>query len=183
MSTKFFYGNEKTNADRPEPWNYNMQNGFLAVRGTGAKHRVFCAVGKNYKPYQHLQSGDGFKCPRLVFDEQWSKIITTKKGGLILLPASKKANQLIMFITIRSGFRSGFSIIEAVGGEILLKQTSSKHCCETGHLIVRIDHPDGFAYTETGRKSTTGIVDVFSWSKGYHCMTTEKFHVWREEHK
>ena len=86
-----------------------------------------------------------------------------------------------MLITLQSGFRGGFSRVEAVGAEILSQNSSGGHCVVTGHLVVRLTHPNGFIYSETGRRCSNGTVEVFSWHD-YKTMPTAEFEEWLQTH-
>lgn len=164
MSIMFGYSSEKTNSFRPVPWHW-ISDPFPAYRGAGARHRGFLAVGREYAPvFENVSpSADGYSCPRVAFDTVRTKLIRTKeKGTLLLTPCSPEQDEQIMLVTLRGGFRGGYSRIEVVGGEILLQQDSNMHCCPTVHLVVRLADPNGYVFAETGRRSSTGLVEIFS---------------------
>ena len=54
------------------------------------------------------------------------------------------------------------------------------HCCPTAHLVVRITDPKGYVFAETGRRCSTGLVEIFAWDGRYNTMPTEEFEVWQE---
>jgi len=155
MSIKFHYSSEKTNSYRPAPWQWSTEK-FPAYRGNGWRHRGFLAVAKDYVPT--------FGSERSGFDSTPTKLIKTQaKGTLLLVPCSPEQDEQIMLITLRGGFRGGYSRIEAVGCEVLFQQTSGGHCVVTGHMIVRLTHPNGYVFAETGRRCSVGLVEDFSW--------------------
>lgn len=179
MSVMFGYSLEKTNSFRPVPWHWGVDP-FPAFRGAGAQHRGFLAVGREYAPVFDgaPPSADGYNCPRTALDTVRTKLVRTKeKGTLLLITCSPEQDEHIMLLTLRGGFRGGYSRIQVVGGEILLQQSSNKHCCPTAHLIVRLTDPNGYVFAETGRRSSAGLVEIFSWD-GYKTMPTEEFEVW-----
>lgn len=180
MSVKFLYSSEKTNSFRPTPWHWSTEK-FPAYRGNGWRHRGFLAVGKDYLPQfvDTAPSADGYGCARVSFEPSASKIIKTQaKGTLLLVPCLPEQDEQILLITLRGGFRGGYSRIEAIGCEVLSQETSGGHCVVTGHMVVRLTHPNGYVFAETGRRCSTGLVEVFSWD-GYKTLPTEEFEVWR----
>jgi len=175
----FGYSSEKTNSFRPVPWHWSVDP-FPAFRGAGARHREFLAVAREYVPVFDGAPplADGYNCPRMAFDIVRTKLVRTKeKGTLLLTPCSPEQDEHIMLITLRGGFRGGYSRIEVRGAEILLQQSSNIHCCPTAHLVVRLTNPNGYVFAETGRRSSTGLVEIFSWD-GYKTMPTEEFEIW-----
>lgn len=179
MSIKFGYSSEKTNSFRPTPWHWNT-NPFSAFRGEGARHRGFLAVAREYAPnFLNAPSADGYNCSTMGFDPTTTKLIRTKeKNTLLLVTCSPEQDEQIMLITLRGGFRGSYSRIEVKGGEILASTSSNMHCCPTAHLIVRLTHPNGYVFAETGRRCSTGLVEIFSWA-GYQTMPTEEFETWQ----
>ena len=175
MSVKMIYSSEKTNSYRPTPWHWSHEP-FAAFRGNGWRHRGFLAVAKGYLPVfaDAEPTADGYSCPRVAADTAKSKVIKTRKGGFLLVPASIEDDEQIMLLTLRGGFRGGYSRIEAVGCEILCKGTSNAHCITTCHMVVRLTEPKGFVFAETGRRCSTGLVEVFSWA-GYKIMSAEQY--------
>src|SRR5690606_1836322 len=89
-------------------------------------------------------------------------------------------DEQILLITLSGGFRGGYSRVEVAGGEILLNNRSGGHCVETGHLIVRLTHPNGYVFTETGRRCSSGLVEIFTWD-GSRTMPTVEFEAWRNQ--
>lgn len=164
------------------PWNFT-NDPFPAYRGVGQTHRAFLAVGKNYSPsFLGQPTSDGYSCPEKSFDTALTKLIKTKeKGTLLVVPCPVEENEQIMLITLRGAFRGGYARIDAVGCEVFFQETSSKHCVETGHMIVRLSHPNGYVFAETGdcNRSSRGLVEIFSWA-GYKTIPTEDFETWRE---
>ena len=181
MSIKFLYSSEKTNSFRPVPWHWSLEK-FPAYRGAGARYGAFLAVGKGYQPAfaGNGPASDGYSNPTLAFDPTPTKLIRTReKQTLLLVPCDAKEDEQVMLITLRGGFRGGYSRVEVVGGEILFERSGNVHCCPTAHLIVRLTHPNGYVFAETGRRCSVGLVEVFSW-EGYETFPTEEFEVWRE---
>lgn len=177
---KLLYSSEKTNSFRPTPWHWS-NDPFEAYRGSGARYSAFQAVAKDYKPNfdNGEPSSDGYSCPRESTDSSLSKIIVTKKGTNLLVPATEKDNEKIMLCTLRGGFRGHYSRIKTVNAEVLFDKAASKHCLETHHMVVRLTKEDGFLYAETGRRCGTGTVEIFSWN-GYRTMPTDEFEAWIE---
>lgn len=184
MSIKILYSKEKTNSFRPTPWHWSGDQ-FPAYRGGGFRHKGFLAVGRDYPEPIFVDgqpSADGYGCPQVSFEPSASKLIKTKaKGTLMLVPCAAENDEQILLITLRGGFRGGYSRIEAVGAEVMFQKTSGGHCLVTGHLVVRLTHPKGYVFAETGRRCSQGLVEVFSWD-GYQTMPTEEFEVWQETH-
>jgi len=179
MSIKFLYSSEKTNSWRPEPWHWSTEK-FPAYRGNGWRHRSFLAVVKDYAPQFASDPSPAYTSyvSQVGFDPTASKLVKTQaKGTLLLVPCSPEQDEQVMLITLRGGFRGGYSRIEGKGVEILAQDTSGGHCVVTGHMIVRLTHPNGFVYAETGRRSSYGLVEIFSWD-GYKTMPTEEFEAW-----
>jgi len=179
MSIKFLYSSEKTNSFRPVPWHWSGSP-FPAYRGEGARHRGFLAVAREYTPsfVDAAPTADGYNCSRLGFDPTATKLIRTReKNTLLLVTCSPEQDEQIMMVTLRGGFRGDYSRVKVRGGEILVQNSSNKHCCPTAHLIVRLTHPNGFVFAETGRRCSTGLVEIFSWD-GYKTMPTEEFETW-----
>lgn len=116
-----------------------------------------------------------------VLDGQFSKIITTTKGTLLLVPCNEREDEKILLVTALSGFRGFLGNIEVVNGEILYDKKAQKHCVETAHIVARLS-PKGYVWTETGRRSSTGDVEIFSWDS-YQRMSKEEFLVWQEIQK
>lgn len=184
MSVKFLYSDEKTNSFRPEPWHFSGSP-FPAYRGAGARYSAFLAVARDYAPAfaGAAPSADGYSCPQVSFDTAPSRLITTRVGQkLLLVPCAPELDELTLLLTLRGGFRGWYSRVVAVGAEILLDRNSEPRnisFCPTRHLIVRLTHPNGYVFAETGRRRGTGLVEVFSW-QGYHTFTTEEFETWKE---
>lgn len=181
MSIKFLYSSEKTNSFRPVPWHWSL-DGFPAYRGAGARYGAFLAVGNGYTPRfaGNSPTGDGYNSPATAFDLTPTKLIRTfEKQTLLLVPTDAKEDEQIMLITLRGGFRGSYSRVEVVGGEILFNRSGNIHCCPTAHVVVRLAHPNGYVFAETGRRCSVGLVEVFSWD-GYKTFPTEEFEVWRE---
>jgi hypothetical protein len=178
---KLMYSSEKTNSFRPTPWHWSTDK-FPAYRGAGARYSVFQPVANGYEPKfeGNAPSSEGYTCPTYAVDNQPSKIIKTQKGTTLLVPCSKEQDEKLMLITLRGGFRGGYSRVEVVGGEILSKQEGNVHCCPTAHLVVRMTDPKGYVFAETGRRCSTGLVEVFAWDGGYAQFSTEEFEVWQE---
>lgn len=172
MSLKNFYSREKTNSFRPTPWAWT-EKPFPAFRGEGARHRGFLAARWEYRPDFQLPPTKTF----LGFDPNPSKLTKSAKGAFLVTPCALHEDEQIMLVTLRGGFRGAYSRIIGVGAEILCCEESNMHCCPTAHLVIRLTHPNGFVYAETGRRSGTGLVEIFSWS-GIVEMPTEEFEVW-----
>lgn len=177
---KLMYSSEKTNSFRPTPWHWSTDK-FPAFRGAGARYTAFQPVAANYAPKFEGKEpmADGYSNPTIAIDNQPSAIVKTQKGTLLIVPRPTDQDEKIILITLRGGFRGGYSRIEAVGGEILFQRGGNMHCCPTEHLVVRLTDPNGYVFAETGRRCSTGTVEVFTWD-GYETMPTEEFEVWRE---
>ena len=167
---KLYYGSEKTNSYRPEPWNWSV-NPFPAFRGAGQRYNAFLAVANGFTPW--FNSFD--LADNKAMSDDYCKIITTKKGTRLLVPCGENDDERILLITARGGFRGGFGKIEAVGAEILWQNGMSMHCCPVEHIIARITEPDGYIRTETGRRCCSGYTEVYSWKGGYFGMNTEEY--------
>lgn len=179
---KFMYSSEKTNSFRPTPWHWSTDP-FPAYRGAGARYSVFQPVAFGYTPkfVGEEPTTDGYRCPTVsIEDHQFSKLVKTQKGTLLLVTCQQDQDEKLMLLTLRGGFRGGYSRIEVVGGEILSRRGGNIHCCPTEHLVVRLTDPQGYVFAETGRRCSTGLVEVFSWEDGYRTLPTEEFEVWRE---
>lgn len=177
---KLIYSNEKTNSFRPTPWHWSG-NPFPAYRGEGARYSVFQPVAAGYTPQfdGEAPSTDGYRCPRVSVDNQPCKLIKTQKGTLLLVGCSQEQDEKLMLLTLRGGFRGGYSRIEAISAEILTQRGGNIHCCPTEHMLVKLGDNNGFVFAETGRRGSHGLVEIFSWD-GYQTMPTEEFEVWRE---
>jgi hypothetical protein len=115
----------KTNAFYPTDWGFSKEP-FPAYRGSSHTYTIFQPVASSYVP----QIEDGV-------DSQPSKIFTTAKGTKLLVPCSAAEDQRILLLSLKGGFRGGYSRIEAVGNaEIVLIKDGNKHCVPTAHLVV-----------------------------------------------
>lgn len=185
MSVKFLYSCEKTNSFRPTPWHYSTEN-FPAMRGKGAGHHGFLAVARDYKPTfigsaASSEGYTGFNNP-VYFEASATQLKRVgQKQTLMLIPCSDDQDEQIMLITLRGGFRGGYSRIKSVGCEVFFENTSSGHCVVTGHMIVRLKDPRGYVFAETGRRCSTGLVEIFSW-EGYKTMESDEFEAWQNTH-
>ena len=177
---KFLYSSEKTNSFRPTPWHWSTDK-FPAFRGAGARYSVFQPVAHGYAPVFEgkTPTSDGYGCPTEAIDNQPSKLIKTAKGTDLVVSCSENEDEKLMLLSLRGGFRGGYSRIEVVGGEIISQRGGNMHCCPTEHIVVRLTDPNGFVFAETGRRCSTGLVEIFSWD-GYKTMPTEEFEVWQE---
>lgn len=183
MSVKLLYSSEKTNSFRPVPWHWSLDP-FPAFRGAGARYRAFQPAGKGYEPsfVDGIPGSNGYDAPRDSFDPTATRIVkTAEKGTLLLVPCSDAQDEPIMLLTLRGGFRGHYSRIEVVGADVLFHRNGNMHCCPTGHMVVRLTHPNGYVFAETGRRCGTGEIEIFSWA-GYQTMPTEDFEVWRVSH-
>lgn len=178
---RLMYSSEKTNSFRPVPWHWSTDK-FPAFRGSGARYSVFQAVGNGYVPKfdGKVPSSDGYVCSTDALDNQPSKIVKTQKGTLLVVSCSQEQDEKLMLITLRGGFRGGYSRIEGVNAEILMRRGGNIHCCPTEHMVVRLTNPIGYVFAETGRRCATGLVEIFSWEQGYVTLPTEEFEVWRQ---
>ena len=178
---------EKTNSYRPSPWQYTLDP-FAAWRGAGARHRGFLAVARDYAPrlevplpwqghgyWKTHTAGEGL--PDVFADVSPTKVIKTAKGGLLLVPAAAGDDEKIGLVTLSGGFRGDYSRVKGIGADILDHRFSNVHCCPTAHLIVRFTQPAGYLLTETGRRCSTGDVELFSWA-GIRRMPTEEYESW-----
>ena len=178
---KLLYSEEKTNAFRPVPWHWSTDP-FPAYRGRGARYTAFQPVGICYQP-QFLGDepiSDGFSCPQESIDGRASKVIETAKGTRLLVPCPREEDEQILLLTLRGGFRGHYSRIEAIGAEILFRRGGNIHCCPTEHIVARVTEDGGYVFAETGRRCGTGLVEIFSWERGYQTMPTDEFEAWRE---
>lgn len=167
---KTFYATEKTNSYRPNPWEWSTDP-FPAFRGAGQRYTAFLAVANGFTPwFNSLNLADN-----KVMSDDYCKIIKTKKGGLLLVPCSKKEDERVLLITARGGYRGCFSKTEAIGAEILWENGMDMHCCPVKHIVARITKPDGYVRTETGRRCGLGDTEIYSWKGGYFRMPTEEY--------
>ncbi len=149
------------------PWTWS-KDPTPAYRGAGAWYTVFQATSKDYAPKYNVNPITNKQNSSLVItDNQSSKLVKTKKGELLLVPCSCKEDEKLMFITLRGGFHGWYSRLVTVNAEIIYSREGNDHACPTKHLIVRIIGPQGYVLSETGQKSGSGIIEIFSWSKGY----------------
>ena len=169
---RFMYASEKTNSFRPMPWRFT-NDPFPAIRGQGQRYSAFLAVARDFVPRLYEQYVSDPRC--LCVNH--CKIITTKKGGLLLVPCAKEQDEQIMLITARGGFRGQFGCIKAHGAEILYERSMNMHCCPVAHIVARVKEPEGYVITETGRRCATGHIDVFSWKGGYFQMSSNEYEV------
>ncbi len=177
---KLMYSAEKTNAFRPTPWHWSTEN-FPAYRGAGARYSAFQAVASGYTPkFGEKPSSDGYSTQRIAIDAQPSAIVKTART-LLVVPRPEDRDEKILLITLRGGFRGAYSRIEVVGGEIFFQRGGNMHCCPTEHLVVRLNDEKGYLFAETGRRSSVGTVEIFTWDD-YKVMPTEEFEQWRELH-
>lgn len=167
---KVYYGSEKTNSYRPVPWHWSEEP-FPAFRGSGQRYTAFQAVAKGFTPWFNTED----LASNQAISDDTCKIITTKKGARLLVSCGKKEDERILLITARGGFRGGFGRILAVGGEILWRKGMGMHCTPVEHIIARITDPEGYVMTETGRRCSSGLVEVYSWKGGYFSMPTSEY--------
>lgn len=180
---RFIYSSEKTNSYRPAPWHWSTEP-FAAYRGEGQRHSAFQAVAKTYVPSfdgkpPSKEGYTGGYGKSMYLDKSPSKLIKTQKGTLLLIRCSESEDEQIMLITLRGGFRGGYSRVETKQAEILSCKVSSLHCVEVQHIVARLTNPAGYIFAETGRRSSRGLVEVFSWDD-YRELPTEQFEAWRE---
>lgn len=171
---KTFYACEKTNSYYPTPWGWTLDP-FPAFRGAGQRYNAFLAVASGFTPwFSSFDLSDNH-----AMSDDYSKIIKTQKGKLLLVPCSKKEDEKIVLITARGSFRGAFARTEAVGAEILWQNGMDMHCCPVRHIVARITEPDGYVWTETGdrNRSSCGCVEVYSWKGGYFALSTEEYEV------
>ena len=181
---KLIYGSEKTNSFRPTPWYIDTEN-FIKFSGSGAGYKIMQAIHpslnllfENDKD-KHLL-GDGYSCPNLVNINSFCKMITTERGTNLIVPCEKEKDELLLLITMRGGFRGYFSRIDTVGDvSIFNNKSSNKHCCPVAHYSIRLNKPNSFIFSETGRRSGTGIVEIYS-MEGYKNMTSEEFNTYMD---
>lgn len=136
---------------------------------------------KEYELLKNLPVSPYLETGKPLVDTKCSKIITTAKGTLLVVPCQKEEDEKIMLITALSGFRGFFSNISAVACEIIYQRNAQKHCVETAHIVARIGS-GGYVWTETGRRGSSGDVEIFSWDS-YQRMPKEEFLVWQEIQK
>lgn len=169
---KIFYACEKTNAFRPTPWDWTIDP-FPAFRGAGQRYNAFLAVANGFTPwFSSFNLADN-----TAMSDDYSKIIKTKKGKLLLVPCSKKEDEKIVLITARGSFRGAFAKTEAIGAEILWENGMGMHCTPVKHIVARITSPDGYIRTETGsrHRSMHGYTEICSWRGGYFGLSTEEY--------
>jgi hypothetical protein len=172
----WFYGNEKTNSYRPEPYHYSDEP-FPAFRGGGARYRAFLAVAKHFKPTEYPawtkeSYSDHTFC---VLDDRPSLLSVTAKGNPLLMPCEPNEDQVVALITMRGGFRGGFGKIGTCNAQIKDIRQGNIHCCPTAHVVAVLE-PGGFVFSETGRRSYCGLTEIYG-IDGYHRMPTEEFEV------
>jgi hypothetical protein len=177
---KIMYSSEKSNSFRPTPWHWSLDK-FPAFRGAGARYTAFQPTSRGYKPRWEGEppSSDGYRCPRVAVDTNYCKVIKTQKGTQLIIPCSKEQDEKIMLLTLRGGFRGSYGRVEAVDAETLFQRGGNIHGVHTIHMVVRLLKPTGYVVAETGRRSSTGTTEIFSWD-GYQTMRTEEFEVWQE---
>lgn len=175
---KIMYSASKTNAFNPTPWHW--AKGF---QGGGFRYSVSLAAGVGYEPKfvdGVVPSADGFRCPTVATDNQPTRLVETSDGKLCLVSCSQEQDEKLMLITLRGGFDGIYSVVEGHNAEILMRRADKAHGVPTGHLLVRLTDPKGFLFAETGRRSGTGIVEVFTW-EGYTPMLSGDFPAWRKK--
>ena len=161
---------EKTNSYTPTPWAWS-EDPFPAFRGAGQRYNAFLAVANGFKPW--FSSFD--LADNTAMSDDYCKVIKTKKGTTLLVPCSKDQDERIVLITALGDFRGFFGNVEAVGAEILWRNGSTMHCCPVEHIVARITDPDGYIWTETGRRCGYGDVEVYSWRGGYFRMDKPEY--------
>jgi len=178
---KVYYASEKTNSYRPTPWHLSSEP-FVAYRGNSHTYSPFQAVSSSYKPEwsEGIEpTSESYAIAGLKsFDKSFSKIITTAKGTKLIVPCSKEEDQKILLVTMRGGFRGGFSRIDIVNGEMISKKSGNKHCCPTAHTVCVLGD-GGYLFSETGRRCPSGQVEIYSW-ENYFEMTSEEFEFFQE---
>ena len=168
---KIVTAQEKTNSYRPISWHWSLEP-FPAYRGESHSYRAFLACAKSYVP------------------ESFSKIIKTAKGTNLVVPCPEKEDEKILLVTALSGFRGRFSNIKAEceneiaervyeGSEFIYIEQGNKHCVGTAHMVIRLCEK-GYIWTETGRRCSSGDVEVFGWDF-YYRMEKKEFEAWREQ--
>jgi len=159
MSVKFLEGREITNSYHPVPWGWS-EVPFPALRGEGQEHKAFLAVARGMTEREVL--------------DNTSKIITTAKGTKLLVPCSESENETILLITAKGGFRAPMRIYAKAGAEIVIQRDSSKHCVTISHVVVRLHDKDSYVMEETGWRTGTGIVELYTHA-GVVEMTSEEY--------
>lgn len=181
---KLVYGSEKTNSFRPTPWSINEEN-FIKFYGEGAGYKIMQAIHPNLilnfenEKDKNLIS-QGYSCPNVVNINTYCKMITTVKGTNLIVPCEQEQDEQLLLITMRGGFRGYFSRIDTIGDvTIFNKNSSNKHCCPVAHYSLRLNTPDSFIFSETGRRCGHGDIEIYS-SNGYKRMTTEEFNTYMD---
>lgn len=149
---------------------------FLAFRAEGQCHRAFLAVARDYTPWFPTRR-------QPEFSDDSCAVVKTQKGGWLLVPRGRAQDERIALITASSAYRGWFSDEQVFGGEILWKKSSSKHCYEVRHYVVRFTDDDGYLALETGKGNRCGhgLTMVFSWRGGYFHLPTEEYQVATEQ--
>ena len=173
---KLEYGRFSNIGFVPNPWGWSEEP-FPAFRGEGQRYRVFLAVAKGFKPWFNntFDNIPNEKKQEYSMSDDYSKIITTRKGTQLLVPCGRKQDERILLITAVGGFRGAFGRIEAHGAELVRGKRITMHCYPCAHLIVRITDPDGYILTETGHRTNHGEVGIYSWKGGYFSMETKEY--------
>lgn len=176
---KLIYGSKKTNSFRPIPWHIDTKN-FIKFSGIGAGYKIMQAIHPSLnllfeKDKDKELLSDGSSCPNVVNINSFCKMITTAKGTNLIVPCEEKDDEVLLLITMRGGFRGYFSRIDTVGDvTIFNNKISNKRFCLVAHYSIRLNKPESFIFSETGTKSGTGIVEIYSMD-GYKKMTSEEF--------
>lgn len=161
-----------SNTEKAEHWtSWALTNDpFLAFRAKGQCHRAFLAVAKDYTPWFLNRR-------KPEFSDDGCAVIKTQKGGWLLVPRRRNQDERIALITACSAFRAGFAEEQVVDGEILSRESSSKHCYEIRHYIVRFTSDDGYLMLETGdcNRSSHGKALVFSWKGGLFTLPIHEY--------
>lgn len=132
------------------PGTTNWHRTPKGYEGCGLGHKVLIPTPAGYHalPLERKSEGSGFR----LFDLMPSVLV--KHGDSLSLATAPEVDELILLITLRSGY--GVFNISAHGAEVLLRKPM--HSSTVCHLVVRLTHPDGYLIAQSGNTA-----EIYSW--------------------
>lgn len=186
MSIIFVAGAQRSDLYHPMYWRETMEP-FPAFRGRGQNrnHIAFLPFSRNYKPKINEYRLENDRKPLdyiYAEDTNYSKLITTKRGNLLLVPTTMEENEYLCLATFTSDYHGFYSSIKLKDAEIVKQWSSTGYFIHVCHLIIRFTSMTGYVAAESNIRSGVGIVDVVTLDS-YAEMTTDEFEVWSSEKK
>jgi len=180
MPISFIRPPYKTNSYYPTDWSITS-NPFPAIRGFGHKYSMFVGLSKDLQALTMDDCTDHSSDASYVrtIDNKPVKFVKTAKGTNLIVPCSPEEDEHLLFLTLTSSFRGGYSHVgrnnawcEREGLPIdnsvdeLLWNSRSAHCVQTIHQLIRFNDPTKVCWYETGsqNRSSVGRVEVIGWN-------------------